>query len=183
MLILPKPLFSPPCAPIRTINFRTVKIFDGVTADLESLPPLPRGSYQTVIEAPIARLPSDGPHALTIEPSLTDALLADLELEAAATCFRCSRLHWERLYLEYRGRGRLERSDYVALGGMKGAIEAAVERAFVAQTDPKIPADRLARLTCYGAGSSRGSAGIDLESGSPRRRVARIAEIPSERGP
>ena len=90
----------------------------------------------------------------------------------------------ERLYLEFGARGRLTLADYEQLGGIKGSIEAAVERALkAADGDPRIPADRSARLTLLRRGLIPWLAGIDPETGSPRRRVAHKSEIPEEARP
>ena len=67
---------------------------------------------------------------------------------------------------------------------MKGSIEAAVERAFgIANGDPKIPRDRRARLALLRRGLIPWLAGIDPDTGAPRRRVARLSEIPTEARP
>ena len=87
----------------------------------------------------------------------------------------------ERLYLEYGGRGRLTLRDYDALGRIKGSIEAAAERAFrAADNDSSIPRDREARLALLRRGLIPWLAGIDPDTRSARRRVARISEIPPE---
>src|SRR5262249_12616459 len=48
---------------------------------------------------------------------------------------------------------------------------------------PRIPKDRTARLALLRRGLIPWLAGIDLDSGSPRRRVARMSEIPTEARP
>jgi hypothetical protein len=90
----------------------------------------------------------------------------------------------ERFFLEYGARDRLTLADYEALGRVKGPIEAAVERALAAAgADPKIPRDRAARLLLLRGGSIPWLAGVDPETGGPRRRVARLSEIPAEARP
>ena len=67
---------------------------------------------------------------------------------------------------------------------MKGSIEAAVERALkAADADPAIPSDRAARLALLRRGLIPWLAGIDPDTGAPRRRVARLSEIPAEARP
>jgi WD40 repeat protein len=164
-------------------QLQTAKALDGINQQTLSLPPLPKGAYQTVIEGPTERL-KDGPRALKIEPALTQALLADIEAGGGRDALPLLAFTMERLYLEYGGRGRLTLADYEALGRIKGSIEAAVERAMAAaDADPKIPQDRTARLTLLRRGFIPWLAGIDSETGSPRRRVARMSEIPSEARP
>ena len=48
-----------------------------------------------------------------------------------------------------------------------------------ADNDPRIPRQRETRLSLLRRGLIR-LAGIDPETGSPRRRVARLADIPEE---
>ena len=74
--------------------------------------------------------------------------------------------------------------DYRALKGIKGSIEAAVERALQeADKDPAIPKDRPARLALLRRGLIPWLAGIDPETAAPRRRVAKKSEIPEETWP
>ncbi len=90
----------------------------------------------------------------------------------------------ERLYREEGGDGDLKLADYEELGRVKGSIEAAVEHALTAaDADPKIPRDRDARLALLRRGLIPWLAGIDPDSGSPRRRIARRSEIPTESTP
>jgi len=163
-------------------RLQTAKALDGVSPQVLNLSPLPKGSYQAVIEGPPERL-KDSPRALKIEPALTEALLADIEAGGGLDALPLLAFTLERLYLEYGARGRLTLADYEALGRIKGSIEAAVERAMVAaDADPRIPRERAARLTLLRAGFIPWLAGID-ETGSPRRRVARMSEIPAEARP
>jgi formylglycine-generating enzyme required for sulfatase activity len=164
-------------------RLQTAKAIDGIRQETMSLPPMPRGAYQRVIEGPAERL-RDTSRALTIDPALTQALLADVDSGGGRDALPLLAFTIERLYLEYRGRGRLTFADYKALGGIKGSIEAAIERALVAaDADPKIPRDRGARLLLLRRGLIPWLAGIDPETGSPRRRVARLSEIPAEARP
>jgi hypothetical protein len=152
-----------------------------VTQQTLSLTPMPRGAYQAVIEGPAARL-KHGDRALVIEPALTQALLSDIEDGAGRDALPLLAFTLERLYLEYGGRGRLTLRDYDALGRIKGSIEAAAERAFrAADNDSSIPRDREARLALLRRGLIPWLAGIDPDTRSARRRVARISEIPRNR--
>ncbi len=164
-------------------RLQTAKALDGISPLVLNLSPLPKGSYQVVIEGPAERL-KDSPRALKIEPALTQALLADIESGGGRDALPLLAFTLERLYLEYGGRGLLTLADYDALGRIRGSIEAAVERAMTAaDADPKIPRDRAARLTLLRRGFIPWLAGIDSETGSPRRRVARMSEIPAEARP
>ena len=53
----------------------------------------------------------------------------------------------------------------------------------VADADPAIPRDRAARLALLRRGLIPWLAGIDPDTGAPRRRVARLSEIPAEARP
>ena len=90
----------------------------------------------------------------------------------------------EQLYLDYGGSGALKLANYEAFGGVRGAIEAAVERGLTAADgDPRIPRDRETRLALLRRALIPWLAGIDPETGSTRRRVARRADIPAEAAP
>jgi WD40 repeat protein len=156
---------------------------DGIPQATLSLPPMPRGAYQAVIEGPVARL-RDARRALMIEPALTQALLADIESGGGRDALPLLAFTLERLFLEFGGSGRLTLADYETLGRIKGSIEAAVARALAAAGgDSRIPVDQAARLVLLRRGFIPWLAGIDPETGSPRRRVARLAEIPTEARP
>jgi WD40 repeat protein len=159
-------------------RLQTAKALEGIRQDTFSLPPLPRGSYQAVIEGPVERL-RDTPRALKVDPKLTQALLADIESGGGRDALPLLAFTLERLYLEYGGRGALRLADYEALGRIKGSIEAAVEGALTAAAlDASGPRDRDDRLTLLRRGLIPWLAGIDADTGTPRRRVARLSEIP-----
>ena len=148
-----------------------------------SLPPVPKGSYAELIKGPARRL-DDTARALKIEDALVEALLADIEAGGATDALPLLAFTLERLYGEYHAGGQLKLAHYNELGRVKGSIEAAVERAFrAADADPMIAQDRLARLALLRRGLIPWLAGIDPDTGAPRRRVARLSEIPPEARP
>jgi formylglycine-generating enzyme required for sulfatase activity len=164
-------------------QLQTAKALEGIVQQTQSLIPMPRGAYQSVIEGPAARL-RDTDRPLVIEPALTLALLSDIEDGGGRDALPLLAFTLERLYLEYGARGRLTLKDYDALGRIKGSIEAAVERAFAAaDNNPRIPRDRDARLAILRRGLIPWLAGIDPDTGSPRRQKARLSEIPPEARP
>jgi H+/Cl- antiporter ClcA len=164
-------------------RLQSSKALEGIPQATLSLPPMPLGAYQLVIDGPAARL-RDTARRLYIEPALTEALLADIESGGGRDALPLLAFTLERLFLEYGARGRLTLSDYEALGRIKGSIEAAVERALVAaDANSKIPRDRGTRLALLRRGFIPWLAGIDPETNSPRRRVARLSEIPVEARP
>ena len=151
--------------------------------DVIGLPPVPKGAYAEVI-----RGRRDGWMARTAlsrsRRSLVDALLADVESSGATDALPLLAFTLERLYDEYHVGGDLKLVHYNALGGVKGSIEAAVERALqAADGDRMVPKDHLARLASLRRGLIPWLAGIDPDTGAPRRRVARLSEIPAEARP
>src|SRR5262249_43159038 len=154
-------------------RLQEAKQFEGLRKVPFDLSPMPRGAYAEVIKGPARRL--DGTkRALKIEEALVDALLVDIEQGGAKDALPLLAFTLERLYREEGGDGDLKLSEYEELGRMKGSIEAAVERALkAADADRKIPQDRQARLALLRRGLIPWLAGIDPDTGAPRRRVAR----------
>ena len=173
---------------IRSDSFeqlQTAPELDGLSLQTFNLPPMPRGAYQTVIEGPARRL-ADTDRVLTIEPALTEALLADIEAGGGKDALPLLAFALQRLYEEYGtgGKATLALAQYRALGGIRGSIEAAVKAALnEADADPAVPKDEAARLALLRRALIPWLAGIDPETGAPRRRVARLSEIPEEARP
>jgi formylglycine-generating enzyme required for sulfatase activity len=171
---------------IRSDNYERLqeaKALEGIQHSPFNLGPMPRGSYAEVIRGPARRLDGTA-RALRIEDRLIDELLADIEAGGAKDALPLLAFTLERLYDEYHAGGHLKVEHYEQLGRVKGSIEAAVERAFkVANAEPKIPRDRQARLALLRRGLIPWLAGIDPDTGAPRRRVARLSEIPAEARP
>lgn len=159
------------------------KLLDSIGKTPFDLGPMPKGSYAEVIKGPAARLEkSDRP--LRIEDALVDDLLGDIEAGGAKDALPLLAFTLERLYLEHGGDGKLTAAKYEALGRIKGSIEAAVERALQnADADPSIPKDSATRLALLRRGLIPWLAGIDPDTGAPRRRVARLSEIPAPSRP
>jgi formylglycine-generating enzyme required for sulfatase activity len=168
---------------IRSDNYERLQLaeeLEGVRQEIFSLPPMPRGSYAEVIKGPARRLDGTA-RTLKIEDGLVDALLADMEAGGATDALPLLAFALERLYSEYHAGGHLRLAHYDELGRVKGSIEAAVERAFkAADADPTIPKDPAERLALLRRGLIPWLAGIDPDVGAPRRRVARLTEIPPE---
>ena len=171
---------------IRSDNYERLQSapeLDGVHQVTLSLPPMPKGSYAEVVKGPIRRLDGTA-RAIRMDDALVDALLADIEAGGAKDALPLLAFTLERLHEEYGATGHLTLDHYVKLGRVKGSIEAAVERAFAAAgKDNRIPRDREARLTLLRRGLIPWLAGIDPDTKAPRRRVARLSEIPAEARP
>jgi hypothetical protein len=144
---------------------------------------MPKGSYAEVIRGPMRRLEGTE-RAFKIDDALVDARLGDIEAGGAKDALPLLAFTLERLYAEYGASGELKVEHYNALGRVQGSIEAAVERAFkAADNNPKIPRERDARIALLRRGLIPWLAGIDPDTGAPRRRVARLSEIPAEARP
>jgi formylglycine-generating enzyme required for sulfatase activity len=165
---------------IRSDHYEALQLteqLDGVRQETFSLPPMPKGAYVEVVKGPARRQQGT---TLEIEDPLVDALLADIE-GGAKDALPLLAFTLERLYNEYHSCGSLKLAHYDTLGRVKGSIEAAVERALkAADADPATPRDRAARLNLLRHGLIPWLAGIDPDTGVPRRRVARLSEIPAE---
>jgi formylglycine-generating enzyme required for sulfatase activity len=171
---------------IRSDNYERLqeaKALEGIQQSPFNLGPMPKGSYADVIRGPVRRLEGT-PRAMRIEDRLIDELLDDLEAGGAKDSLPLLAFTLERLYEEYHAAGQLKLEHYEQLGRVQGAIEAAVERTIkAADAEPKIPRDRQSRLALLRRGLIPWLAGIDPETGAPRRRVARLSEIPAEARP
>ena len=99
-----------------------------------NLPALARGAYQRVIEGPAERLAGTD-RVLKIEPALTAALLADIEQGGAKDALPLLAFTLERLYADHGSDGDLTLQGVRGERRIAGAIEAAVERAFLAADD------------------------------------------------
>ncbi len=159
------------------------KPLEGLSQHTFALLPMPRGAYQTIIEGPAKRLQQAG-RKFDIDPALTEALLEDIEKGAGSDALPLLSFTLELLYREHEAARRIRREDYENFGRLKGAIDAALDQAFLeADADPRIPRDRNARLALLRRGFIPWLAGIDLDSKTPRRRVALASQIPEEARP
>ncbi len=133
-----------------------------------SLPAIGAGSFKEIIEGP-ARLAKP---ALTVEPALTQQLLADLD---AADALPLLAFTLERLQTQYGADGNLTLVDYRdKLGGLAGAIQSAVDAVLGAQ--PSVEKLALARRLFV-------PALVQVDQDGVKRRVARRQDIPSEAQP
>jgi WD40 repeat protein len=156
------------------------KEMEDIPQHIFSLAPMPQGAYHNIIEGPARRL-QDTERPLTIDPALTQKLLQDIEEGGNKDSLPLLAFTLERLYLEYGGNGSLTLVEYEEMGGLVGAINAAVEIALInAEQDPLLPNDRQAIINLLHRGLIPWLAGIDPDSQIPRRRVAKYSEIPIE---
>lgn len=133
-----------------------------------NLSPISSAGLLQVIDGPAKRV------GLKLEPALTAALLRDSE---GADALPLLAFTLERLYEERLDDKSLTLADYVRLGGVKGAIEAAVRKVrYDAETQGVKPSDldALLRRTFipYLARVN--------EAGQFARRLSELSEIPSD---
>jgi formylglycine-generating enzyme required for sulfatase activity len=166
---------------IRSDSFERVQaneFLGNLTKDTFDLPPIPFSSLRSVIEGP-ARVVG-----LSLDPALTDALLIDLQGGHSNDALPLLSFTLERRYTGFGGESSLKLAHYQMLGGYRGALEAAVERALTAaNANPAIPRDIFARRALLRRGLIPWLAGIDPETLLPRRRIALMSEIPLEARP
>ena len=151
---------------------------------LIDLPPVPAGSFGDIIRGPARRVTAAG-RKLHVDETLVDALLRDIEAGGTKDALPLLAFTLERLYTDYGADGDLQLSEYERLGRIRGAIEAAVEEALTqGRRQCGNPAGIAPRgLALLRRGLIPWLAGIDPDTGSPRRRVARLAEVPEEARP
>ncbi|MGB1090837.1 MAG: beta-propeller domain-containing protein [Oceanobacter sp.] len=155
----------------------------GIIQQTFSLTPMPVGEFRAVITGPAQRL-KDTPRKLQIEPALVDTLLQDIETGGSKDALPLLAFTLERLYRDYGTDGDLTLAEYQSMGGLKGALNKAVEQAYDdALNDPKLPNDQDAIIKLIRRGLIPWLAGIDLETQAPKRRVANLSEIPAEAQP
>ncbi|MGF1456269.1 MAG: TIR domain-containing protein, partial [Alphaproteobacteria bacterium] len=142
------------------------------------LSPVPQGAYERIIKGPAERL--DGPRALVINPVLSDLLLRDLAAVGGADPLPLLAFTLEQLYTEQgRATGRMEARDYLAMGGLEGALTRAVETAVqAAQHAGEIPKDRAQAEALLRATFIPWLAKLDPTTRAPLRRLARLSDLP-----
>ncbi len=148
-----------------------------IPQDPFNLPPLAATDYRSVIEGPAKRA-TDAGRPLTLEAGLTATLLADAQGTDALPLLGFT---LERLYVEHGGDGDLTLTDYEALGGVQGSIEAAVAEAFAdPEAAPRIPAGTAEREALLTRAFVPHLMGVNEANGEPVRRTARLADLPDE---
>lgn len=142
------------------------------------LPPLHPTSYPTIIEGPARRL--EGPRALSVPAKLTQDL-AGVAAAGGGDALPLLAFTLETLWHDHGATGRLAPEGYDASAGFAEAISAAVLRAMTAAVRAGVaPAEEAARLALLRRGLIPWLAGIDPATNAPRRRRARLSDIPAE---
>ena len=129
---------------------------------------MPRGAYKDVIEGPARRFAEAGRRADDRAATDASACLEDIDKGGGSDALPLLAFTLEQLFLDYRRSGALGLQNYEDFGGLKGAIDAAVERAFIrADFDPRIPSERKTREALLRRGLIPWLAGIDPDSQEP----------------
>lgn len=161
-------------------ELQTTSELSGIQQHTFSLTPMPQGAYRDVIVKPAERF-SQGDRRLIIEPVLVDTLLNDLHAGGSKDALPILAFTLERLYHEYGDDGDLTLSEYQQLGGITGAINAAIDNVYAqAQQHPDLPSTKEARDKLIRRGLIPWLTGIDPDTKSPRRRVALLSMVPAE---
>ncbi len=156
------------------------KPLEGLAQSALPLLPMPRNAFKEVIEGPARRLVEAGGR-LEIDPLLTDRLLADIESGGGSDALPLLAFTLEQLHLAHGRNGAFRPADYDAVGGLKGAIEAAIARALARiEGDAGVPRDPAARAALLRRGLIPWLAGVDPETRTPRRNIARRSDIPAD---
>jgi hypothetical protein len=153
------------------------KPLEGLPQRTLPLLPMPRGAYKEVIEGPAQRF-TEANESLTIEPRLTARLLEDVAEGGGSDGPPLLAFTLQQLFEDHGRSGVLRLQDYGDFGGLKGAIDAAIARAFQrADVDPRIAREREQREALLRRGFIPWLAGIDPDSKTPRRNIARRSTI------
>ncbi len=158
------------------------KPLEGLRQRVFPLAPMPSDGCRAAIERPAERVAQAG-GILEIDPDLTSALLKDLE-KCGNDALPLLAFVLEQLYRVFGATKRIARADYEALGGLAGAIDAALGRVFeAADKDARIPKQHEARLALMRRGLVPWLAGVDSATRTARRRIAGAAQIPQDARP
>ena len=158
------------------------KALEGLRQRVFPLAPMPSDGCRAAIEGPAERVARAG-GKLEIGPDLTSALLKDLE-KCGGDALPLLAFVLEQLYRVFGATKRIARADYEALGGLAGAIDAALGRVFeAADKDARIPKQQEARLALLRRGLVPWLADVDPETRTARRRIAGAAQIPQDARP
>lgn len=171
---------------IRTDSYEHLQLtpqLKDLPQELFSLSAMPIGEYGNIIRGPARRQTESG-RKLQVDEQLVHALLEDIQAGGAKDSLPLLSFTLQRLYREFGDSGEITLPHYIKLGRIRGSIEAAIERVLVKATDdPRLPSDRAAQFVLLRRGLIPWLASIDPETNSPRRRVARLSEIPTEAQP
>ncbi|TCP85320.1 WD40 repeat protein [Rhizobium sp. PP-CC-2G-626] len=168
---------------IRTDSFDRMQLvpqLNGIDVDPISLGTMPIGEYGNVIRGPARRQTQSGKR-LEIEEALVSLLLKDMQAGGAKDWLPLLSFTLERLHQENGDSGALTIAQYREMGGIRGSISAAIDRVLTLSDGRNgVPHDRPGKLLLLRRGLIPWLASIDVDTNSPRRRIARFSDIPEE---
>jgi formylglycine-generating enzyme required for sulfatase activity len=163
---------------IRTDSFpelQSHRRFQNLEARGYDLRALPIFQFDRVVEEPAKR------YGVAIDQILVDSLMEDAPKEDALPLLAFA---LQRLWRQYAASGALTKNNYDKVGGLKGLIEDAAERALRGiepEQDVPLPAGTLAkRLDALGAATFLPALAQINDQGATIRRVADWAGFPEE---
>lgn len=170
-----------PATPVRAVVLMTIRAdalprlqasepLQALSPAFFSLPAMPPSEFRAVIEGP-ARRHSQTVLPLELSPELVDELVADAR-GADALPLLALTLEWLVRETTTASGTRIGRADYQRLGGVRGVIGKAVERALdQPAAAPPIPADAAGQARLFDHLFLL-IASVDPDSGEWKRRVA-----------
>ncbi|MDX2155000.1 MAG: SUMF1/EgtB/PvdO family nonheme iron enzyme [Hyphomicrobiaceae bacterium] len=156
---------------------------EGIRQIVFSLPPIPLGDYGELIRGPLRRLGGTD-REIKFEPSLITAISHDITVGNPRDALPLLAFTLGQLYEEFGGARSISLENFERFGRVRGSIDTAMKLVFErADRDARIPRDEVARRALLRRGFIPWLAGLDPDTGAPRRRVARLSEIPEESRP
>ena len=160
---------------IRTDNFPDLQRhpnFQNLEARGYDLRSLPAFRFSDVVEEPAKR------YGVTIDPALIDQLIADAPQDDSLPLLAFS---LQRLWQQYAASGRISCKDYDAMGGIRGLIEDAAERAIRGMgpdVDRPLPGSQLSKSRDNMAARTFVPALAEIhDNGTIVRRVAKLGSF------
>jgi hypothetical protein len=149
--------------------------FQGLEAHSFDLRAMPTFRFDSVVEQPARR------YGIEIDQGLTDALMKDIPNEDALPLLAFT---LERLWRQFYQSGTLTKDNYDRLGGLKGLIEDAAERAlggFEPEQDQPLPSgEPPKRMVELGASTFVPRLAQINDQGAIIRRVAKLESFDEE---
>jgi formylglycine-generating enzyme required for sulfatase activity len=162
---------------------QTASEFTGIRQHTFGLAPIPFSDYGELIRGPLRRVAGTA-REIKLDERLIDAVSRDVTVGNPRDALPLLAFTLGQLYDEFGNTHAISLADYDRFGRIRGSIDTAMKQVFErADRDPRIPLDDLARRAILRRGFIPWLAGLDPETGAPRRRVARYSEIPEESRP
>lgn len=150
----------------------------GLRQELFSLAAMPVAAYREVIEGPARRV--SGARMLRVPAQVSESL-AEVAARGGGDALPLLAFTLEKLWHDHGATGWLAPEGYDVASGFAEAMSAAVDRALEAAARAGVaPAENGARLALLRRALIPWMAGIDPATRAPRRRRARLSEVPAE---